>query len=606
MALLGSEESGLGSVPTAAGGDGSGGGGAAGLTNVTSADASVVVTSPSAHVRDLSYNGVYQLIDSYAVVNDAPAINAALIALAARPHNNGVLEVAAGSHRLKSGVAVPTGCSVDGAGKNTTTFVVDDSSGNIGAAFTLTNPYGCGLRRFRIAATAPRSAGKAIYIKGGNTAFQPFNQPGAGGYTLSANETEVDQVDMDDQFDGVVIENNGAASAWLCYVRNGRFGSMRGGDGVRVDCPGTVLGTDYGASFFFQRLFVTGTMAAGALPVTGNGLHIKGAGDFTVEKFQTALTDIGLLIDPTANARLSTGRFSLCQFDTARQYCAYIVPNDTAVFMDLAFDTCWFAGGGTHNVLVSGTAANSLRFMNSFFFFAAQYGLVLTGVGPAKNVQVVGNQFSGMGSGGFRAVNAKYFDVSHNQFYPSVVQPIAGMPVAITVDAGCSDFVIRNNIWTQATTGLADSSGNVAKSIGGNIGVNTVSLNTVAVLSAGSGQAEGATAVYMDNAASGGGLGSLTPFRYPSSARIVSRLWLCAPNGSGSNAVTATLMKNGVATAMTCTVAAGSPAGTFAVDVAHPITFAATDEWDVRLTQAAAAEGVTVFSATLEGPEPGP
>lgn len=445
---------------------GPGGGGT--LDDVTSADGSVIVTTPAPGTRDLSVNGVLQLVDSYAVVNDSPAINAALVALAARPHNNGVLQMPSGDHRLRSTINVPSGCSMVGAGKNATRLLIDDSLGNIGDGVSMVNPWACRISQLRIGAVAPRTAGRAIFIKGGNTAIQPFF--GAGGYLLSANETEVDQVDLDDQFDGIVIENNLPAATWLAYIRNGRYGTMNGGDGIRLDTPGTVAGIDYGASFFVQRVFVTGLPGA----LTGNALHVKGAGDFTIEKFQSASTNIGCLIDPAVNGRLSTGRFSLCQFDTATTFCTHIVPAFGAVFMDVAFDTCWFAGGGTHCLLANGSSVNSLRVENSFFFFAGQYHMVITGPlvgGGIKNVSVLGNQFSGAGTGGFRAVaTASNFDVSHNSFYPSVVPPIAGMPQAVTIDLGCTDFRVDANNWVNAAAGLLDNSGAVNKFVqAGNI-----------------------------------------------------------------------------------------------------------------------------------------
>ncbi len=427
-----------------------------GVSAVASADGSVIVAS-SGGARDLSLNGVAQLVDSFGVGNDSVQLNAALVAMAARPHNNGVIEIAAGTHRLQSQVTVPTGCSVIAAGKNATTFLVD---GNGFDAFKLTNPYGSRLKYFRIKAVSPRTSGAAIKIIGGNTAIQPFS---GGGYTLSANETEVDQVDMDDQFDGVVVENDGStAAAFLVYIRNGRFCGMNGGDGIRLDCPG-VSAVTYGASHFIQRVFVSGT--AGAL--AGNGLHVRGVGDFTVDSFQVANTFNGLLIDPPASGRLTTGRFSLCQFDVATAYCASIVPNASAVFGDIAFNACWFAGGGVHNVLVNATTANGIRFMNSFFYAATQYGLVITG--PNKRVDVIGNHFADAGSGGFRAVGGANFNVSHNRFTKAPFGAGGSMPQAVTIDAGCTDYIVTYNDFVEATAGLLDNGGAVNKIVTPNL-----------------------------------------------------------------------------------------------------------------------------------------
>lgn len=93
-----------------------------------------------------------------------------------------------------------------------------------------------------------------------------------------------------------------------------------------------------------------------------------------------------------------------------------------------------------------------------------------------------------------------------------------------------------------------------------------------------------------------------TPMRYPTSARLITRLRLAGPVGSGAQPATATLYKNGVATAMTCTLAAGRPTGVNAVDSAHPILFADGDQFDVLISVATTSEGNVPFSATIEGP----
>jgi hypothetical protein len=92
------------------------------------------------------------------------------------------------------------------------------------------------------------------------------------------------------------------------------------------------------------------------------------------------------------------------------------------------------------------------------------------------------------------------------------------------------------------------------------------------------------------------------PMRYPTSMRWITRLRLSAPLGSGAQPLTATLYKNGSATAMTCTLTASSPASITAVDAAHPILFADGDQFDVLISCATTAEGNQPFSATLEGP----
>lgn len=122
----------------------------------------------------------------------------------------------------------------------------------------------------------------------------------------------------------------------------------------------------------------------------------------------------------------------------------------------------------------------------------------------------------------------------------------------------------------------------------------------VGKFSAVSGNAGAPSTVFMDDNSNGTGAPNF--LRYPTSARLITRLRLCAPVGTGAHPPTATLYKNGVATLMTCTLGAGVGAGTNVVDSAHPILFADGDTFDVVLTQPTASEGPSYFTAVLEGP----
>jgi hypothetical protein len=119
-----------------------------------------------------------------------------------------------------------------------------------------------------------------------------------------------------------------------------------------------------------------------------------------------------------------------------------------------------------------------------------------------------------------------------------------------------------------------------------------------------SGNAGLATTLYMLQDADLGGASSV-PLQYPTSARTILGLRLGAVTGTAANPPTATLMKNGVATAMTCTLGAGAVAGANVSDFAHPITFADGDTFDIRITQPIAPEGTAEFTAVLEASSAG-
>lgn len=91
------------------------------------------------------------------------------------------------------------------------------------------------------------------------------------------------------------------------------------------------------------------------------------------------------------------------------------------------------------------------------------------------------------------------------------------------------------------------------------------------------------------------------PIGYPIPAGNVTRLDACAPLGT-STAFTFTLYKNGVATALTCTI--NNPA-TYSTAVdnnpAHAVAFAAGDRFDVQVSAVAPFESDTPFSGSISG-----
>lgn len=92
-----------------------------------------------------------------------------------------------------------------------------------------------------------------------------------------------------------------------------------------------------------------------------------------------------------------------------------------------------------------------------------------------------------------------------------------------------------------------------------------------------------------------------TAQRYPTSARVLSKLRVALLANTISVNTTVTLFKNGVATAMTITIPHADAPVTKYVDAAHPITFADGDDFDLQLACGTDASAGTVkVSALLE------
>lgn len=146
--------------------------------------------------------------------------------------------------------------------------------------------------------------------------------------------------------------------------------------------------------------------------------------------------------------------------------------------------------------------------------------------------------------------------------------------------------------WAQFLAGLADGKGN---RIFGTYGPSW-SIPLSGFLLGGA----GATTSYMSNAGGTAGAVNAPACDYPTSERIINRLRFKAETNTFATTVTATLFKNGVATAITVNIAAGSTA--VVSDTAHSVFFVDGDTFAVVLANAADAGKTIVGMAVLEGP----
>lgn len=150
--------------------------------------------------------------------------------------------------------------------------------------------------------------------------------------------------------------------------------------------------------------------------------------------------------------------------------------------------------------------------------------------------------------------------------------------------------------WAQAiATGITDSQGNRIVGPAGTVPLGALKFSGTLLGGA------GATLTYLVDAGLGLAANLVVRPTYPTSLRLFTRLRVTPVTNTAVNAVTATLYKNGVATAMTVNIPAGTTAKV--VDSAHPILFADGDDFDLRLDDGAADVGAVVnVSALLEYP----
>ena len=149
--------------------------------------------------------------------------------------------------------------------------------------------------------------------------------------------------------------------------------------------------------------------------------------------------------------------------------------------------------------------------------------------------------------------------------------------------------------WAQAiATGIVDSAGNRV------LGTAAVPAQTPTKFSGTILGGAGATVSYLADKGIGLAANDAVALRYPTSCRLATRLRVTSVTNTAANAVTCTLYKNGVATAMTVSIPAGSAANTKFSDLVHPILFVDGDDFDLRLDDAADVGAIVNVTALVE------
>lgn len=152
--------------------------------------------------------------------------------------------------------------------------------------------------------------------------------------------------------------------------------------------------------------------------------------------------------------------------------------------------------------------------------------------------------------------------------------------------------------WSQlAATGFTDSAGNRI------IPANVVGQGTALGYASLSGSILGGgapTFTYLADVGTGAVANQTTALRRPSSLRLFLRLLVTNISNTATNAVTVTLYKNGLPTAMQVNIPPGSGAYTKFIDAAHPILLLNNDDWDVRLDDLADVGAIVAVSVGVE------
>jgi hypothetical protein len=395
----------------------------------------------AAAVTDVPLPNGVDIYDQAGAASESAAINALLASAGRRVLLGG------GTSGLRASIlAAQNSLNIEGAvGRGANILSIDDSLGNIGDGARWTNVGEGSISNLTITALSTRSAGAGIRVRGGN----PSDPLDGVGYPSMVNAGMLIQdVDMANQFDGIVIDSDTSANyyGWRTYVRGGRFKDFAaGGTGITVDVVEAGVSPGLGASQFVENWWFSQAPAN-----TLAGIRLRGTGDCTLTNNEVYGAQYALLMDPPANGFLTSVTVNGGFYDRSDLACLRIAPDaSVGKFGAITFNGTWFAGCTAGDVAqIVGVAAKNIKFMGCTFDSAEAAGKWCAVVDAASNVDFIGCTFAGGNAGGLKFTgNASNFKVIGCTFSGAGIGtgPITTMPIGIQVDAGCDHYTIAGN-----------------------------------------------------------------------------------------------------------------------------------------------------------------
>lgn len=307
------------------------------------------------------------------VTDDTAAINYWL-------SQGGLLWVPPGTYRHTSTLNfTANGTICFGSGVAITTFLAAGNFDNV----TITSVRGCKLVDLTLDATAQKTAGAHVRIKGGNASYKlPGFNLALGGHTID--------VDCNNMFDGVVFEDLGGNGDWNTVIGNpNRQASWR--NCASGSHAGIWFNTPNGGGQIVQNIFMTSKVIT---DTPGPALRYTSAADFTGKSIKQIGMGGSLLVDCTANpSPAGDGLIQLndCQFDSTSTGGTFdnVKINlgggvGGAVFINMA--NVWIAGSTGNGLHVTGNSTPLLLCWSTGTCFSnAGWGvLVDNGAGQPK------------------------------------------------------------------------------------------------------------------------------------------------------------------------------------------------------------------------------
>lgn len=388
--------------------------------------------------------------------DDTSAIQAAINAAYAA--GGGVVYLPPGRYKISGTLALTpgtsgTGVQLVGAGNGISYLVTDNATSDmvtIGVTSSSSTstivPRGCAIRRltFTASSSSLRTAGAAIKV-------------------WAANGCLIEDVDVDSQFNGIVVQAGNAGSTFPyvvgLHIVRGNHGPYSQPNSIGL----WINGNTYTGDIYIDGLVMNGLAAAGA------GIRITGTGAVWITNCDILGFNYGLLLDPGSTelqAPIGTNYVDFlfvmnCGFDTNTTHGIYCNPQTPGIVRGSVFTGCWTSNNGKgtgSGVRVDGNAVN----------------LTL-------GLEFVGHRAIGNGDGAFIGTSGRdvQFDAAMitGNVHSGIIfgAPIVGLAVrnsrigefmgygkneyGIYVTSGCYTFIIVGNNFLGNTTNYITGSG---------------------------------------------------------------------------------------------------------------------------------------------------
>jgi len=345
------------------------------------------------------------------------------------------IELGKGTYNwIAKGTANQSAIQVVGNGPGSTFLRLDDAGGLAGDdAFLVNSVLNFALRGMTVIAASPRTAGSVVKVLGVNNITHTPAQ--------RTRQYTIEDVDMEDQFNGVVFNDGPAnAGAWGGFINRCEWVRFNtGGVGIWVNSP-------HGGQHYISNLKTYNSDSIADASRALAAIRYQGGADLELDNVNTIYFRTGLLIDPTtsgANVTIARG----CEFDNNTQASVKIAPSGSGSVLGVTVADGWgYTPASTGQPCIQIDGGEAIMITENQFWGCLQ-GVRVSG--PARRVLVSKNDASGSTAGFYATSSAAGF-----RFLGNVCNVHAGVTptVGIQVDAGCDHYVVTDNDVHEATT----------------------------------------------------------------------------------------------------------------------------------------------------------